>query len=400
MIVQHFLKWIDHAPVAQRVLAAYALARAYMHSTMEFDERCAAEAALTLLLDDPSPKVRAALADAFSSSAAAPLHIVAALACESVSISGPILTCSPLLLDMDLVDRVATGDLAMQKAIAQRSAISTVLSAAFAEIAEPEACIDLLYNRGARIASVSYRRLVERLGHLPDVREALLDDESLPSDCRHELAVCVGEALAHSDLVTAMLGSRRVECIVRDACIKASLMLVDRTDQSEYPALIEHLLLRGDLTTAFVIRVTAFGKLEFLAAILASLSGQTVHRVNALLDSGRDTALFALFRGAGLPESVHQTLLVAVFAWRKVGSAKLMVGPQEIARMMMNSIPPEAADGGHRSANDDLITLLRGIYLETIRENARNHALDVAATPASNPSKGILLEASAVAAAA
>ena len=63
MSVQHYLKMIDNASVAQRCHAAAALAHIYLQSDLDFDERCSTEAVLTLLLDDPSPKVRLALAE-------------------------------------------------------------------------------------------------------------------------------------------------------------------------------------------------------------------------------------------------------------------------------------------------------------------------------------------------
>ncbi|MGC9587658.1 UNVERIFIED_CONTAM: hypothetical protein PVV62_27785, partial [Salmonella enterica subsp. enterica serovar Rissen] len=62
MVVPHFLKWVGTARVSERAAAASALARAYVNRDLPFEDRCAAEAALTLLLDDASSKVRAAMA--------------------------------------------------------------------------------------------------------------------------------------------------------------------------------------------------------------------------------------------------------------------------------------------------------------------------------------------------
>ena len=66
MVISHFLRWIDTARVADRAAGAAALARAYVGSGLAFEDRCAAEAALTYLLDDPSAKVRYALAEALA----------------------------------------------------------------------------------------------------------------------------------------------------------------------------------------------------------------------------------------------------------------------------------------------------------------------------------------------
>ena len=110
MVIEKFLNWIESANTASRVAATYALARAYLVSPMNLEERCSAEAALTFLLDDPSPKVRQALAEVFSTSAIAPSQIINALAADQIEISSLVILRSPLLTDIDLIDRVALGD--------------------------------------------------------------------------------------------------------------------------------------------------------------------------------------------------------------------------------------------------------------------------------------------------
>lgn len=96
MVVSHFLKWVNTAKVAERAAAAAALAGAYINHDLPFEDRCAAEAALTLLLDDPSSKVRLALADVLSMSHHAPPQIINALASDQPEIAALVLTRSPL----------------------------------------------------------------------------------------------------------------------------------------------------------------------------------------------------------------------------------------------------------------------------------------------------------------
>ena len=98
MVVSHFLRWIDTAKVSERAAAASALARAYINADLPFEDRCAAEAALTLLLDDPSSKVRFALAEALSMSRHAPIQIVNALASDQPEVAALVLARSPLYL--------------------------------------------------------------------------------------------------------------------------------------------------------------------------------------------------------------------------------------------------------------------------------------------------------------
>ncbi len=374
MIIEQFLKWVDSARVSEREAAASSLARAYLQSPLEFDERCAAEAALTSLLDDPSPNVRLALAEALSNSHLAPLHIVAALAADQPEIAGRVLVRSPLLSDTDLIDRVALGSEEIQCAIAMRPQLSATICAAIAEVACIQACEAMLRNDGAKIVPLSLRRLVERFGDDAQMRELLLADARLPSDARHALVVKVSEALRGMGLVRALIGVQRAERITREACVRACLDLVDESPVAEHPALVEHLRLSGELTTSFVLRVLIHGKIGFFATILAALSVQDETRIKAQLAHGRASILTALFRKSGFTDTVSAVLMRGLDCWREVANGKLRAGPQEIARLMLQHFGAAETTPAFAHGNDDLVALIRSIYLETIRENGRKHA--------------------------
>lgn len=372
MVIEHLLKWLRTARVAERTAAAAALARTFSDHALPFEDRCAVEAALTLLLDDPSSKVRAAIAEALSMSRHAPLQIVSALAADQPDVAALIIARSPLLSDTDLIDRVADGNPAIQKLVAGRPRVSPQVSAAVAEIGEKGACTVLLQNSGAEIAAISFRRIIERHGDHAELRQALLEHSDLPSDCRHMLVVRVGDALKASPLMLRLVGATRAERITRDACVKASLTLIDATRAGEHAALVEHLRLSGELTASFVIRTIAHGKIDFFGATLIALTGQAESRVRALLANGHDVALSALMRAAGLAESIHAVILTALKVWREVANGRRVAGAQEVSWLMLKEIGGEAAEG-------DLAGLLKSIHIEALRDNARGLALAIAA---------------------
>lgn len=372
MIVPHFLKWVNTAKASERAAAAGALARAYVLHEMPFEDRCAAEAALTLLLDDPSAKVRGAMAEALALSRHAPPQVIGALASDQPQVAAVVLARSPLLSDCDLIDRVASGSKAIQLLIADRASVSIELSAAIAEIGEAEACEVLVANHGADIAPLSFRRMAERFGNLGTLREKLIADPRLPADCRHMLLVELGRILKGSPLVVASMGQARAERLMKDASVKALLTLADRAGAGNHPALVAHLRVRGDLTASFIMRAVAHGKVDFFGAILVALTGQSEQRVGALLASGGEVALHAAFRRAGLAEAVHPLLMRALTMWREVARGKRIAGTQEVALAMLAEI-------GGLQATGDIATLLKSIHLEALRENAREHALAIAA---------------------
>lgn len=374
MIIEQFLNWVDSAKAQNRQAAASALARAYLQSELTIEERCAAEAALTVLLDDPSPNVRLSLAEAFSTSHSAPVHVIAALASDQPEVASMVLVRSPLFSDSDLIDRVALGSDEIQCAIALRPQLSATVCAAIAEVGCRQACAVLLRNDSAKIVPLSIRRLVERFGDEAEMRELLLSDPRLPADGRHTLAVKVGEALRSMALVTALIGSKRAERVTRDAATRACLDQVDSVPAAEIPALIEHLRLSGEMTTAFVLKALVHGKIAFFASILASLSGQDEFRIKAQLAHGRASILTALLKRCGFTESVSGLMLRGLDCWRAVANGKLEAGPQEIARMMLQHFNAAETTPAFAHGNDDLVALIRSIYLETVRENGRRHA--------------------------
>ena len=371
-VVSHFLKWVNTAKVAERAAAAAALARAYVDRDLPFEDRCAAEAALTLLLDDPSSKVRLALAETLSMSHHAPAQIVAALASDQPEVAAIVLSRSPLFSDADLIDRVASSQPAIQKIIAARANVSMSLAAAIAEVGDAAACVTLIANPSATIASLSFRRIAERHGQIATLREAMVADPRLPVDCRHMLLVKVGEALKNSRLVVALIGSARAERVTRDACAKACVTLLDGTRMEEHAALVEHLRLRGDLTSAFIIRTVAHGKIDFLGSVLVALTGQAEQRVTTILASGRDVAVVSLLRTAGLANVLHKVILRALKVWREVANGKRIAGAQEVTWLMLREL-------GQTPEDSEIATLIKSIHLDTLRENARGHALSIAA---------------------
>jgi len=380
MVVAQFLRWIDTAKVSERAAAAAALARAYLRAEISFEDRCAAEAALTFLLDDPSWKVRYALAEALSLSHHAPAQVIGALASDQPNVAEIVLARSPVLTDTDLIDRVAGGDGRIQTAIAMRPRLSMAVAAAIAEIGTADACRQLLLNDGAEIAGLSYRRMAERHGDIGAVREAMLADPRLPPDCRHTLLMKVGEALKDSPFVVALMGgAARAGRITRDACLKASITLIDGTGPAEQGALVEHLRIRGDLTPGFILRAVALGKIDFFGAVLVSLTGQTSQRVRSLLAAGRNGAITALFRAARLPASMDAALLTALAVWREVANGKRVAGAQEVTWLMLRAINAAPGQGGPAADCRDLAALLKSIHLDELRANARGHALAIAA---------------------
>ena len=242
MIVRQFLQWLRTAPSGDRAEATSALARAYLYSDLTDNDRAAAEGAMTMLLDDPSPLVRRALAEVFASTEYAPPDDRACARLRSARRGRAGSARSPLLArrrsGRSRRDRRA-GAAGRDRRCARRLPCS--VSAAIAEVGCAEACLVLLENPHAEIVPFSLDRIVERYGHLAAIRNVLLARYDLPAPTRQALVVKLSQTLADFVTVARMAGADRAQRITREACEKATVALAAESPDGEVRPLIRHL---------------------------------------------------------------------------------------------------------------------------------------------------------------
>jgi len=378
MIVRQFLQWVRCAPAGERAEATSALARAYLHSDLSTDDLAAAEGAMIMLLDDPSPLVRRALADVFASSQKAPQIVVNALAADQPDVALPLLSRSPLLLEDDLVDLIATGQAETQIAIAGRMLLSRPLAAAIAEVGTAEACLVLLDNVDADIAPFSIDRIVERFGHLASIRENLSARDDLPMATRQALLSKLSQTLAGFVTARQWLGSEHAEYAARDACEKATVALAAETPYEEVGALMQHLRQSGQLTAGMILRALLSGNVVLFEEALAELSGLPLDRVTSYIHDKNISGFGALYRKAGLPDAAYPAFREAIAAMRD----GILVGEQggvaRLKRRMVERVLARCA--GERVENmASLLAMLRRFAVEAAREEARMFCSDLVA---------------------
>jgi uncharacterized protein (DUF2336 family) len=370
MIVRQFLQWVRTAGAAERAEATAALARAYLYSDLSDDDRAACEGALVMSLDDPSPLVRTALARALAFSEDAPLVVILGLAVDQPQVAGWVLQHSPLMVEGDLVDAVATGATGAQLAIANRGGLAPAVAAAIAEVGAPEACLVMIENPSAEIAPLSLDRIVERFGHLGAIREALLAREDLPAPTRQALVAKLSETLAGFVTAREWLEGERAERVAREACEKATVTLAAISPRTEVAPLIEHLRESGQLNAGLILRALLSGNIALFEHALADLSGVPLARVSALVHDRRSSALRALYERAGLPASTYVAFHEAMEAMKDVGYLDGPDGSARLRRRVVERVLARCADGTIGDV-EPLLTLLRRFAAEAAREEAR-----------------------------
>lgn len=382
MIVSQFQAWAETASEPSRADGVSALARALLYSNLDADQSQAAVVALAGYLDDPSPLVRRALADAFASAIDAPRAIVLALAEDEPSIASIVLSRSPVLGDAELIDCAAAVDDTAQAAIASRPYLSAVVAAALAEVGSARALLALAENLDADLPEFAMMRMIERHGDRAELRSALLARGNLPIEIRFELVAITARELAVFVAGRGWTARGRIERAAREATEKAAIAIAAATDESgEWPpsetdlaALAAHLRDAGRVTPALALRALLSGNREFFNAMLSDLSGTAVSRVKGLTRAYDSMGFAALYRKSGLPAALLPAFRIALGALKDWDSRACDCLYLPLVIYVHDQCA--LASGG---AFDKLLVLLRRFEAEASRDEARTRRSAVVA---------------------
>ncbi|HWP27228.1 MAG TPA: DUF2336 domain-containing protein [Xanthobacteraceae bacterium] len=371
MIVRQFLQWVRIAPPSDRADATSALARAYLYSDLSPDDRAAAEGAMIMLLDDVSPLVRCALAEALAGSDKAPPAVIHSLAWDQPEVAAIVLARSPLLLDADLVELTARGVPALQVAIARRPHVPCSVSAAIAEVGCAESCLALAKNHAAEMVQFSMDRIAARFGHLAAVRNAMLDRPDLPLPTRQALVAKLSLTLAEFVATKVWLPEERARSIAKEACEMATVTIAATSSQNELRELVRHLRNSGQLTAGLLLRALLCGNIALFEEALVELSELSPARVAAILHDRYGNGFRALYDRAGLPAAAYPAFREAVQAMHEDGFVTEEKHATRLKRRIVERVLTRC-ESGVLGEIEPLLTLLRRFAAEAAREEARS----------------------------
>ena len=373
MIIEKLVSWMDTAPAEKRAKAAGALVRAWQVAELTAEQRESAEAAMTCMLDDPDDDVRLALSTALAEAIEPPRHLVLALAEDSPEISLPVLAQSPSLVDGELVHLVEKGTDEQQAAIARRQSLTEGVSAALAEHGCRFACLIMATNPAARITEDSFYVMAERFGGCSHARQCLFARPDIGMRARTLLIEKYAASLAAETEMDRP--AREIETV--EIAEKAIITYAAEVGDGENRQIVEALIKREKLTTAFLLRAICMGNLTLYCHALSVLSGQAPDRVERVLKDHRANAFHAIYEKAGLPASAEPVFFAALKSW----SRHLGAGARQDAALLPYRVTREVLAGyeGRRDVVvDELLILLRRICTDFARESARSKVSELA----------------------
>ncbi|WP_158626002.1 DUF2336 domain-containing protein [Arsenicitalea aurantiaca] len=318
---QDFVALCQSSDSEARGQAAHMAARAYLCHEGPADEHAALYAALIGFLDDPSVKVRAALAYGLLHATNAPRPVLLALLQDSAVIARAVAQYSPALVDADLIGLIRSGDAAILLAIALRERVSPRVALALIGRGERGVTLKLLSRREIGIAEDALTRLAEGPGlEDAELRGALLARGDLPAGARLLLVEHVAALLGGLRVVKGAIAPQRLERLMRDLTDSAATSIGEAT-AGEGTAYADTLIARQRISIRVLLHAVVNGHVMFFADCIAALGEMPRSKVFGLLERGSRTAIAAMLGRCGLEPEVSALLARLVLMAREADLA-------------------------------------------------------------------------------
>jgi uncharacterized protein (DUF2336 family) len=386
---QEFLSLSQSPDSEERGSAAHLSALAYLSHSGPADEQAALYASLIGFLDDPSVKVRAALAYGLLHSPAAPRPIMLALMQDSPVIARAVLQYSPVLVDADLMRLVgSTPDVAILLAISQREILSSRLAAALIARGELPLTLRLLRRDDVALEAKLLSDLCQALGDDAQARGVLLGRRDLPASGRLYLLGKITAALSGCRMVKGSLPAERLARLLRDSTDTAVAAIGEREAIRTAPDYVSELVLSQQLNTRILLHAVVTGHVMFFADCIAELAQVPRNKVFAMLEGGSRVALGALLARCGLADSVRDLLVRIVLLARSTDLADdagarhyvVTVLTEELIAEHEGVIPPDLEEAFAYLSEQNIVLArkaARGVMAAFAGETPRLMALPV-----------------------
>lgn len=322
MVAYHQFVALSQSPDSEeRGQAAHLAALAFLAHCGPADEHAALYAALIGFLDDPSVKVRAALAYGLLHSPDAPRPVLLALLQDSAIIARAVVQYSPVLIDADLVGVVDSGDDAMLLAIAERQHVSPRLAGILFGQRRKCVTLKLLCRLDIAFGPDLLLALAQQESEDADLRGALFRRADLPPAARLVLVEAVGRALSGARIVGGAIAAPRLARLMQDATDTALTAIGEIAASRQEPEYAATLIEEQRISVRVMLHSIVNGHVLFFADCLAQLSEVPRAKIFTLLESGSRVALHALLTRCGLGPGICNLLGRLIFYARSADLA-------------------------------------------------------------------------------
>lgn len=337
----------------ERGQAAHLAAQAYLLHSGPADEHAALYASLIGFLDDPSVRVRGALAYGLLHALEAPRPILLALLQDSEVIARAVAQYSPALIDADLIALVRKASITLLHAVALRERISARVAEAVIGRGVRSVTLKVLQRSDIPVPAALLATLAAERGEADaELRGALLDRADLPAGARLAMVEAAVASLRLARIVKGAVAPSRLERLLRDAMDTALTVIGEGEATSGGTPFASELVATERVSARVMLHAVVNGHVMFFADCLSALAGTPRDKVFTILETGGRPALNALLSRCGLSAAVSNLIARLIFHARAADLADDITARHFVVTALTEElivehegvIPPELED--------------------------------------------------------
>ncbi len=337
----------------ERGQAAHLAAQAYLLHSGPADEHAALYASLIGFLDDPSVRVRGALAYGLLHALEAPRPILLALLQDSEVIARAVAQYSPALIDADLIALVRKASITLLHAVALRERISARVAEAVIGRGVRSVTLKVLQRSDVPVPAALLATLAAERGEADaELRGALLDRADLPAGARLAMVEAAVASLRLARIVKGAVAPSRLERLLRDAMDTALTVIGEGEATSGGTPFASELVATERVSARVMLHAVVNGHVMFFADCLSALAGTPRDKVFTILETGGRPALNALLSRCGLSAAVSNLIARLIFHARAADLADDITARHFVVTALTEElivehegvIPPELED--------------------------------------------------------
>ena len=350
---QDFVALSQSGDSEERGRAAHLAAQAYLLHTGPADEHAALYAALIGFLDDPSVRVRGALAYGLLHATDAPRPILLALLQDSEVIARAVAQYSPALIDADLIGLVRMAGVTMLSAVALREHISARVAQALIAREVWPVTLTILQRPDVPVPVELLASLAAQRGLADaEIRGALLDRDDLPAGARLALVEASVAALRGARIVAGAVAAPRLDRLFRDTMDNALTAIGESEAASGGTPFASELVATERVSARVMLHAVVNGHVMFFADCLSALAETPREKVFTILETGSRPALNALLSRCGFGAAVSNLIARLIFHARAADLADDITARHFVVTALTEElivehegvIPPELED--------------------------------------------------------
>lgn len=259
---------------------------------------------LRQLTIDVEMSIRIALAQKLSEDPAAPYDLILMLADDRIEVARPVILCSPLLTERDMLHLALECSEAHQEALAARPHIGHKVTAALADCEHVSVLTTLVRNATARIAPEVIAALVEKSRQIEALQEPLSRREDMPPEIGVKMCTFVSETLKSFIVRNYAIQVEKLQTALKEAndAVRHPQAPQDAGDNAA--RLIDKLYTAGQLKAGFLMRVLQQNNIDLFELGFARLLEAPLSQTRQILyEQGPQTVALAC-RAVGIDRCV------------------------------------------------------------------------------------------------